>query len=136
MHKEEKCGFIENTISGLFLEIRKVLATHGQFLVSAIISKVLCVSTYYKSISGTWTIISKVLCVSTYYVVAFDCEWILIHAKSSYQSQPSFCGAGRGNARMYSFWAIPNRELRFAFASNDLYRVSGIRSRLLNDLCH
>ena len=116
LHKEEKCGFIENTISGLFLEIRKVLATHGQFLVSAIIS--------------------KVLCVSTYYVVAFDCEWILIHAKSSYQSQPSFCGAGRGNARMYSFWAIPNRELGFAFASNDLYRVSGIRLRLLNDLCH
>ena len=39
-------------------------------------------------------------------------------------------------ARMYSFWAIPNRELGFAFASNDLYRVSGIRLRLLNDLCH
>ena len=81
MHKEEKCGFNENMIWELFLEIRKVLAAHGQFLVSSIIS--------------------KVLCVSTYYVVVFDCEWILIHAKSSYQSSTSFCGGSRGNVRIH-----------------------------------
>ena len=55
--------------------------------------------------------------------------------KAAIKAQPAFV-VGAGAMPEYSFWTIPNRELGFTFASNDLYRASGIRLRLLNAVSH